>query len=300
MDMMPSTLTSPNHSEGKTLIFERPYVINAPQSGSVPVLMTSPHSGQIYPEQLTDALKVDLIKVRRIEDAYVDKLYDHAPEYGATLIAANYARAVTDLNRDANELDPEMFSDGVPRPCGTPTTRVAAGLGCLPRIAAGGEQIYARKLTQAEGAARLNQIHDKYHERVQLELQSMRLRHGVAVLIDCHSMPSRQPSQRDLPDIILGDRFGSSCHSKLTGRVERAFKASGLRVTRNAPYAGGFTTRRYGRPKTGIHALQIEINRALYMDEETLEPHEGFATLKDMLVYVTTEIADVATRLKRF
>lgn len=300
MNLMPSAITVPNQSEGKSFIFERPYMINAPQSGSVPVLMASPHSGHIYPDHLTDALKVDLLKVRRIEDAYVNELYDHAPKYGATLIAARYARAVTDLNRDANELDPDMFSDGPPRPCGTPTARVAAGLGCFPRIAAGGEQIYARKLTRAEGEARLSQIHDKYHERVQLELQSMRLRHGVAVLIDCHSMPSKQPSQRDLPDIILGDRFGSSCNSKLTGRVERAFKASGLRVTRNAPYAGGFTTRRYGRPKTGIHALQIEINRSLYMDEETLELHEGFNELKDVLIYVTTEISDIASRLKRF
>ncbi len=300
MNMPPSTLDGPNQSEAKSPIFERPYTIEAPQTGRVPVLMTSPHSGRIYPDHVTNALKVDVMNVRRIEDAFVDQLYDHAPKHGATLIAARYARAVTDLNRDANELDPDMFSDAPPRACGTPTARVSAGLGSLPRIAAGGEEIYARKLTSAEGEARLSQIHDPYHERVQLELQSLRLRHGLAVLIDCHSMPSKQPSQRGLPDIILGDRFGSSCDSRLTGRVERAFKAAGLSVIRNAPYAGGFTTRRYGRPKTGIHALQIEINRALYMDEDTLEMHSGFADLKDILVQITTEIVDTTSRLKRF
>ncbi len=300
MSMPNSNLAEPNQLEEKPFIFERPYTIEAPQTGSVPVLMASPHSGRIYPDHVISALKVDVRSVRRIEDAYVDRLYDHAAEYGATLIAARYARAVTDLNRDANELDPDMFSDAPPRTCGTPTARVSAGLGSLPRITAGGEEIYARKLTSAEGEARLSQIHDRYHERIQLELQSLRLRHGLAVLIDCHSMPSKQPNQRRLPDIILGDRFGSSCDSKLIGRVERAFKASGLSVTRNAPYAGGFTTRRYGRPKTGIHALQIEINRALYMDEDTLEPHSGFVGLKDILVRVTTEIIDATSRLKRF
>lgn len=300
MNMVPPNVDIPNQSGAESPIFDRPYTLEVPLAGRVPVLMASPHSGKIYPDCVTQALKVDLMSVRRIEDAHVDRLYDHAPQNGVTLLAARYARTVTDLNRDARELDPDMFSDGLPRPCGMPTPRVTAGLGSLPRIAASGQEIYARKLTRKEGEDRLSQIHDKYHERLQLELQSLRLRHGLAVLIDCHSMPSKQPGQKDLPDIILGDRFGASCDAKLTSRVERAFKASGLSVKRNAPYAGGFTTRRYGRPKQGIHALQIEINRALYMDEGTLELHDGFDRLRDTLMQVTTDIVDTATRLKRF
>lgn len=270
--------------------FDAPFSLKLPEKISAPVVFASPHSGNVYPDCMKAALCVPLETVRRTEDAFVEQLFGDAPRHGAILMSATYARSVTDLNRDPRELDPGMFSDGVPRPCGMPTARVEAGLGCLPRVASGGEAIYARQLTRAEGMARLNDIHDIYHQRLTLELMSLKERFGRAVLIDCHSMPSVQPGRRNLADIVLGDRFGSSCDPRMTGRIERAFRARGLSVARNAPYAGGYTTRRYGKPKRGVHALQIEINRGLYMNEHTISVSSGFEDLRQTISATIEEI----------
>lgn len=277
--------------------YETPYTLQKPEKMSAPVLFASPHSGKIYPDAMKDALCVPLAAVRRTEDAFVEELFAAAPDQGAMLMAATYGRSVADLNRDPRELDPGMFSDGVPRPCGLPTARVEAGLGCLPRVASRGEAIYARQLTRAEGEARLTGIHDAYHQRLTLELAGLKEQHGRAILIDCHSMPSIQPGRRNLADIVLGDRFGSSCDPRLTGRVERAFRAHGFTVARNAPYAGGFTTRRYGRPKRGIHALQIEINRALYMDEQSISQIDGFDRVRTAVSAIIGEILSVGRQI---
>lgn len=277
--------------------YELPYRLEAPEKMTAPVVFASPHSGSLYPLDMREALCVPLNTVRRTEDAFVDELFGAVPDRGGILIAAKYARTVADLNRDPRELDPDMFSDGVPRPCGMPTARVDAGLGCLPRVAARGEAIYGRRLTRAEGEARLAGIHDIYHQCLATELGSLKERHGRAFLIDCHSMPSVQPGRRNLADIVLGDRFGSSCDPRLTGRIERAFRAQGFSVARNAPYAGGYTTRRYGRPKRGIHAVQIEINRGLYMDEQAVVAHSGFAQLQDVLSGIIEEILTVAAQI---
>ena len=252
----------------------------------VPILFASPHSGAAYPQDMITDLRVPLISLRRTEDAFVDQLFADVPEAGGHLVYANYARGYVDLNRDARELDPVMFHDGPPRTVALPTPRVEAGLGCLPRLAAGGEPIYARPMSRAAGEYRLAQVHDAYHGYLRATLDHFSAQSGVAVLIDCHSMPSQQPGRRALPDIVLGDRFGSSCSSKLTGLVERTFRKRGYKVTRNAPYAGGYTTRCYGRPRRQIHALQIEINRALYMDEASVTLTEGFNTVQNDLKFV--------------
>ncbi|KCZ90037.1 N-formylglutamate amidohydrolase [Hyphomonas johnsonii] len=278
-------------------VFDVPYTLVRPAKAAAPVLFASPHSGNVYPDAMKAALCVPLIDVRRTEDAFVDELFSDAPQLGAVLMAARYGRCVADLNRDPRELDAGMFSDGAPRPCGLPTARVDAGLGCLPRVAARGEAIYARRLTRAEGEARLARVHDAYHDQLGQELGVMRDLHRHALLIDCHSMPSVQPGRRHLADIVLGDRFGSSCDPRLTGRVERAFRAQGLSVARNAPYAGGYTTRRYGRPKRGVHALQIEINRGLYMDEHAIAPSDRFDSIRAIVADVTAEILAVARLL---
>ncbi len=246
----------------------------------VPILFASPHSGSLYPETLLSGLRVPVMDLRRTEDAFVDELFAEAPGFGGWLVHANYARAYVDLNRDARELDPAMFADGPPRPTALPSARVEAGLGCLPRVAACGEPIYAARLSRAEGEYRLSQVHDAYHAFLRTVLEEARERFGQSVLIDCHSMPSRQPGRRHLADIVLGDRFGSSCDSRLTGLAERTFRKLGYTVSRNAPYAGGYTTRAYGRPKRHVHALQVEVNRALYMDEETVAPSAGFAQVR--------------------
>lgn len=277
--------------------FEVPYTFESAEGNAAPILFASPHSGSLYPDEMCRALSVPLMDLRRTEDAFVEELFAAAPQSGAMLIAARYARSVVDLNRDPRELDAEMFADGLPRTSGLPTARVEAGLGCLPRVGADGVSIYKRLLTRAEGEARLSGIHDAYHARLGDELAALKQTHGVAVLMDCHSMPSKQPGRRHLADIVLGDRFGSSCDPKLIGSAERAFRAEGFSVTRNAPYAGGYTTRRYGRPRRKVHAMQIEINRGLYMDEESVSQNAAFPAIQAAITRVVAEITDMSRLL---
>lgn len=271
--------------------------IKAPKA--VPILFSSPHSGQHYPEQMLTDICVPLIDMQRTEDAFVHDLYEGAVKSGAVLVHANYARCYVDLNRDARELDPAMFIDGPPRTVAIPSPRVEAGLGCLPRVAAGGEQIYARQISRAEGEHRLKSVYDAYHGYIGGALNALKDDHGLAILIDCHSMPSRQPRQRPLPDIVLGDRFGSSCDNRLTSLVERTFRDMRYTVSRNAPYAGGYTTRCYGRPKRGVHALQIEINRSLYMDEQAVKPNRNFDKVRGDLSTLSGILAQFSSRMMR-
>lgn len=268
------------------------------QGGAVPILFASPHSGKLYPQTMLSDLRVPLMDLRRTEDAYVQDLFGDVPKVGGKLIFANYARGYVDLNRDSRELDPEMFSDGPPRKAALASPRVEAGLGCLPRVAAGGEQIYARHLTKVEGEYRLAQVHDAYHDYVRSTLDGFREESGIAILVDCHSMPSRQPGRRKLADIVLGDRFGSSCDNRLTSIAERTFRDLGYTVKRNAPYAGGYTTRCYGRPKRGIHALQIEINRGLYMDEHLVTKNARFDDCRRDMAKLSAVLVEFARRMK--
>ena len=253
------------------------------KTDAAPVIFSSPHSGRFYPPAFLAQLKVPEMDLRRTEDAFIDELFAATVRHGATLIHATYPRSYVDLNRDANELDRQMFEDGLPRTAGRPTPHVRAGLGSLPKIGAAGQQIYATRLSRAEGRDRLTRIHDVYHATLQAELETQRAKTGQVLLIDCHSMPSQQVGRKNLPDVILGDRFGSSCAPGLTLTVEKALRSQGLSVSRNAPYAGGYTTRRYGRPQSGQHALQIELNRGLYLDEQRVEKSAGFERLKDAL-----------------
>lgn len=257
---------------------------------TAPVIFASPHSGAHYPQAMRAQLRVPISDLRRTEDAFVDELYDAAPELGSVMIVGLYGRAYVDLNRDARELDAEMFADGLPRTAGMPSARVKAGLGCLPRVGASGRAIYSAPLSQQEGAFRLSHVHDRYHEALRTEIETLKQTWSDVYIIDCHSMPSRQPGRPSMPDIVLGDRFGSSCSARLTSMVERVFRREGLTVARNAPYAGGYTTRRYGRPRRGTHVLQIEINRGLYMDEVKIKKSRGFQALKQQVSGLIEEI----------
>lgn len=261
---------------------------------AAPVIFASPHSGSFYPADFQETLQVPLIDLRRTEDAFIDEVFADAVDQGAIQLSANYGRSYVDLNRDARELDANMFVDGTPLITGMQSARVKAGLGALPRVAASGQDISAAPITKAEGSFRLSHVHEAYHGTLSAELNVLKNDWSDIFLIDCHSMPSKQPGRSGLPDIVLGDRFGSSCSAKLTSVVERCFRRGGLTVTRNAPYAGGYTTRRYGRPKRGVHALQIEINRGLYLDEAYVSKSRGFVALQSQVKDVIIEVLNHA------
>jgi N-formylglutamate amidohydrolase len=260
---------------------DAPYEIVPPSAAPTPLVHASPHSGRLYPAELLEASALDAAAIRRSEDAWVDELVAGAPASGGTLIKARYARAYVDVNREPYELDQAMFEDELPDFAQGRTARAAAGLGSIARIVAEGQEIYARKLTFAEAEQRIAAVHAPYHAAVAGLLDAARERFGAALLIDWHSMPSgvAGPGRR-APDFVLGDRFGAACSGAVTRWMERELEARGYVVARNAPYAGGWATAVYGRPAEGLHALQIEINRALYMDEATLEPSGGARTLK--------------------
>lgn len=260
-----------------------------------PIVFASPHSGRLYPDDMMAAAALDAQSMRRSEDAYVDDLISAAPDLGVALITARYARAYIDLNREAFELDPAMFADELPEFARARTARVAAGLGAIARVVSEGQEIYARKLTFAEARARIEGAHRPYHQTLAELIAEAQAAHGFAILVDWHSMPAaaaRVAGRERSWDMVLGDRFGAACAGALPARVERELEALGYRVARNTPYAGGYTTEHYGRPARRIHALQIEINRALYLDEATLTPTAGFASLK---VHLEAVIRGLAT-----
>ncbi len=262
-------------------------VLRAAPAGAPPptaLVFASPHSGDVYPQDMIAAARLPVETLRASEDAFVDRIIAGTPALGATAIRARFSRSYIDLNREPWEMDPAMFDGDLPEYARGRTARVAAGLGAIPRVAGEGRPIYARKLTFAEAKARVELAHRPYHDALDRQLAAARAAHGAAILIDWHSMPAAaargQRAKSGGPcDIVLGDRFGAACSPKLTALVERELEALNYRVVRNAPYAGGYTTEHYGRPVRRTHALQIEINRALYMNETTREPTEGLAQL---------------------
>jgi N-formylglutamate amidohydrolase len=230
------------------------------------------------------AVRLPLETLRASEDAFVDRIIARAPELGASVVRARFARTYVDLNREPWELDPAMFAEDLPDYARGRSARVAAGLGTIPRLAGEGRPIYGRKLSFSEARARIELAHRPYHDALDRQLAAARAAHGAAILIDWHSMPAaaargHRTKGGAMCDIVLGDRFGAACSPKLTALVERELEALGYNVARNAPYAGGYTTEHYGRPARRTHALQIEINRALYMDETTRQPIQGLARL---------------------
>jgi N-formylglutamate deformylase len=252
-----------------------PFTLVTPLARTSPLVFASPHSGRRYPAAFLAQTRVSLQSLRRAEDAYVDELFSAAAAGRAPLIAAAYARAYVDLNRDPAEIDPEMFQERLPPPPAAGAPRVQAGLGAIPRIAGDGQPIYRGKLRYAEAERRIAAVHRPYHAMLQTLVEETRAFVGCAVLIDCHSMPScaRGPNA---PDVVLGDRFGASCHPTVTNLVEATLRRLGYRVARNAPFAGGHTTQLYGRPGRRVHALQIELSRGLYIDERTMLRTQGF------------------------
>jgi N-formylglutamate amidohydrolase len=258
---------------------EPPFVLIEPLRRTSPLIFASPHSGRRYPPELLANARVSLISLRRSEDAYVDELFASAAAHGASVLSASVARAYIDLNRDPAELDPEMFDERPPQSPHTSSPRVQAGLGAIPRVSGDGQSIYRRKLSLAEAERRLATVHRPYHAMLHNLVEETKAAYGCAVLIDCHSMPSNARGAH-APDIVLGDRYGASCHPSVTALAEATLRRLGYRVARNTPFAGGHTTQTYGRPAARAHALQIEINRALYVDERTLERSKGYSRIR--------------------
>lgn len=264
---------------------ERAFSLYQPALQVVPVVVDVPHAGRRYPRGFVDNARLPLRGLRRSEDAFVDRLFSHSVALGAPLLVAEFPRAYLDVNREPYELDPRMFEGRVPAFANTRSMRVAGGLGTIPRIVGDAQEIYRGRIPVAEALARIDALYRPYHAGLRGLVQRTQAAFGTCILVDAHSMPSAGLDRDGLPksDIILGDRFGTSAAGYIMDIAEEAFAGLGLRVTRNRPYAGGFITEHYGAPGSGVHALQIEINRALYMDEPTLTPHAGFPALQEAI-----------------
>ncbi len=261
--------------------FEPPFEILAPVEQALPFIVNTPHSGRVYPEAFVAMARLDSLGLRRSEDSFVDLLFGHVSALGVPLLKANFPRAYLDVNREPYELDPRMFDGRLPSFANTRSMRVAGGLGSIPRIVGDGQEIYRERLSVADAMHRIDTIYRPYHRALRSLLQQTHRRFGEAILFDCHSMPSASLGTDTMPrpDIVLGDRYGTSCAAVLIDSVQAALEELGYHVARNRPYAGGFITEHYGQPASSIHVLQIEINRALYMNEETLEPKPQFAAI---------------------
>ena len=249
-----------------------------------PVVFNSAHSGRVYPARFLAMTRLDHLSIRQSEDAWVDEIFARAPHLGAPLLRAHFPRAYLDVNREPWELDPAMFVEPLSDRFNTTSPRVAAGLGTLARVVAENKPIYRDRLTLDDARMRIEGIYHPYHAALQKLLGEAMSAFGVALLIDCHSMPRiNRSGDKAAPDIVLGDRYGTTCAPALIDLVETIFAGAGLRVARYRPYAGGFVTRSYGRPQHGVHALQIEISRHLYMNEVTLARHSGYSAVVDII-----------------
>jgi len=280
------------------------FAIERPAERTLPVVFASPHSGTEYSAEFKAASRLDEKALRKSEDSFVDEIFASAPEMGAPLIKALFPRAYIDPNREPFELDPEMFADPLPSFVNSHSPRIAAGLGTIARVVASGEEIYRGKLTFPEAAERINRLYRPYHRALQALVEETRALFGWCLLIDCHSMPSvGGPMDQDpgmaRVDFVLGDCFGASCDGALTRHVETMLAAPGYTVTRNIPYSGGYTTVHYGRPTAGIHALQIEINRTLYMDEAEFTREPGLKALADCMRNLAGSMSALADPLAK-
>ena len=277
----------PDNTTAKKLeaIFDPIFSVAKPQAHVMPLVLNSPHSGRVYPAEFAAASMLNDAQLRLSEDCFVDDLFAAAVKFGAPLMSANFPRAYLDVNREPYELDQSMFHDRLPDYVNTTSVRVAGGLGTIARMVSETEEIYREKLNFAEAKARIETLHTPYHAYLEGLLETTFTKFDTVLLIDCHSMPSSTRSSTGIsrPDFILGDRCGYSCAPQITDFIEQFFRNLNFSVTRNQPYAGGYITERYGNPQNNRHALQIEINRALYLDEVNFVKHQGFARLQAMI-----------------
>jgi N-formylglutamate deformylase len=269
-----------------TALFDEPFCIQRPLRQTVPFVLASPHSGRDYPESFVAMSRLGRISLRRSEDAFVDELFGGAVALGAPMISARFPRAFLDANRAPSEIDSQMFDGRLPMAVDSPSPRVTAGLGVIPRIVRDGAEIYRAKLSPREAELRLARLYRPYHAALaQLITETLEI-FGVAVVIDCHSMPSAAA----IPDIVLGDRYGMAAAPLVTRAAEVAMENQGFTHARNAPYAGGYTTILHGRRDRDVHALQVEINRGLYLDEERIERSPRYDEIQHRLTAAIAQL----------
>lgn len=269
-----------------------PFEVRASHEQRVPFVFSSPHSGRYYPERFLRMTRLDRDLIRRSEDCYVEELFGGAVALGAPMLVANFPRAYLDVNREPWELDPRMFVEPLPAFVNARSPRVAGGLGTIPRLVGEGLDIYASRIDLGEAVARIEKVYRPFHDRLRHLVASTHARYGFAVLVDCHSMPAsiRAGDGNMRPDFIVGDRFGTSASPALSEHAIGLLSAMGYSVSHNKPYAGGYITEHYGRPSRRLHALQIEVNRGLYMNERSLQKSSGFAGLADDLARFTADL----------
>ncbi len=260
-----------------------PFLLARPIRQLAPLVLTSPHSGQRYDPAFLAASRLDAVAIRRSEDSFVEELFGAGPGLGIPLLAAQFPRAYCDANREPWELDPAMFADPLPDYVNTKSPRVHAGLGTIARIVGTGEPIYAGKLRFAEAKARVSACWEPFHAALRELIDETLARFGTCLIIDCHSMPTLPGRQAVRADIILGDGHGTSCAPAWTDFIQSRFAGLGLSVHRNEPYAGGYITRHYGRPREGVQAVQVEVARALYMNERNFTRSGMFGAAQSMM-----------------
>jgi len=260
-------------------LYAHPFKIHRPQEQHVPFVFASPHSGRLYPASFVAQSRLGALSLRRSEDAYADALFSGAVALGAPMITARFPRAFVDANRARQELDAAMFDGALSVRVDAPNARVNAGLGVIPRIVRDGAEIYRGRLNPRQAEERLSRLHAPYHAALARLVDETLARFGIAIVVDCHTMPSGA----SVPDVVLGDRFGVAAAPMLTELAQTSFERAGFSLARNAPYAGGYTTHLYGRRDSHVHALQIEINRTLYLEEERIELGVNFASVQSRL-----------------
>jgi len=278
------------------------FEVDHPVRQTIPFVFASPHSGTNYTAAFIKASRLDALSLRRSEDSFVDDLYADVPKCGAPLLKALFPRAYVDPNREAYELDPRMFEDPLPKHVNTNSPRVFAGLGTVPRVVTNGDEIYQNKISFEDAKSRIEFCYFPYHAMLQNLIDETKQKFGKCILIDCHSMPSIGGPMDDdkgnqRVDVVLGNNHGEACAPPLINFVESHLKELGLIVRRNHPYAGGYTTRHYGAPEMDVHALQIEVNRAIYMDEDTITRSAGFDDLKAKLSSLLNAFAETKITL---
>ncbi len=265
--------------------FSPAFTIGRPKQLTQPFVFNSPHSGRLYPKSFIDSSQLDAISLRKSEDAYVEELFGSVITYGSPILHAHFPRAYLDVNREPYELDPELFDEALPKYANTRSMRVVGGLGTIARIVTESEEIYKHPLSVEEALNRIHTLYMPYHKALGHLIQESLDYFNYCILIDCHSMPSVPNSYpRDLrPDFVLGDRYGTSCSSFLTNFVEQKLIDMGFQVSINKPYAGGYITEHYGKPALNVHALQIEVNRSLYMDESSFQKTDCFYDVRSAI-----------------